>query len=79
MLSVKQVGIKYPFKVFGMTQSGIERRSPGPLVNTLPTGAVMYENTWYLINVEKKQNSRNGYTKNVNINLQCSWFHNLEA
>ena len=25
------------FKVFGMTQPGIERRSPGPLVNTLPT------------------------------------------
>ena len=25
------------FKVFGMTRPGIERRSPGPLANTLPT------------------------------------------
>ena len=25
-------------KVFGMTQPGIEPRSPGPLANTLPTG-----------------------------------------
>ena len=25
------------FKVFGMTQPGIEPRSPGPSVNTLPT------------------------------------------
>ena len=25
------------FKVFGMTRPGIEPRSPGPMVNTLPT------------------------------------------
>ena len=35
MLSVKQGGIKYHFWVFGMTQHGIEPRSPGPLANTL--------------------------------------------
>ena len=39
MLSVKQGDIKYHFlKVFGMTRPGIETQSPGPLVNTLPTG-----------------------------------------
>ena len=38
MLSDKQGGIKYHFlKVFGMTRLRIEPRSPGPLVNTLPT------------------------------------------
>ena len=32
LLSVKQGGIKYHFlKIFGMTQPGIEPRSPGPL------------------------------------------------
>ena len=36
-LSVKQGGIKYHFKVFGMIRPGIEPRSPGPLANTLPT------------------------------------------
>ena len=35
MPSVKQEGIKYHFWVFGMTQPGIEPRSPGPLANTL--------------------------------------------
>ena len=36
MLSVKQGGIKCQFfLVFGMTQPGIEGRSPGSLVNTL--------------------------------------------
>ena len=35
MLSVKQGGIKYRFWVFGMTQPGIEPRSPRPLANTL--------------------------------------------
>ena len=35
MLRVKQRGIKYHFfKVFGMTQLGIEPWSPGPLANT---------------------------------------------
>ena len=34
MLSAKQGGIKYHFKVFGMTRPGIEPRSPGPLANT---------------------------------------------
>ena len=37
LLSVKQGGIKYHFKDFGMTPPGIEPRSSGPLVNTLPT------------------------------------------
>ena len=38
MLSVKQGGIKYHYlKVFRMTRTGIESRSPGPLANTLPT------------------------------------------
>ena len=36
LLRDKQGGIKF-FKVFGMTQPGIEPRSPGPLANTLPT------------------------------------------
>ena len=36
MLSVKQGNIKYYFWVFGMTQPGIEPRSPRPLANTLP-------------------------------------------
>ena len=35
MLSVKPGGIKYHFWVFGMTQPGIEPRSPRPLANTL--------------------------------------------
>ena len=35
MLSAKQGNIKYYFWVFGMTQSGIELRSPRPLMNTL--------------------------------------------
>ena len=35
MQSVKQGGIKYHFGVFGMTQPGIEPRSPGPLANIL--------------------------------------------
>ena len=37
LLSVKQGGIKYHLKVFGMTRPGIEPRSPRPLANTLPT------------------------------------------
>ena len=39
MLSVKQGGIKDHFlkKIFGMTQPGIEPRSPGLLANALPT------------------------------------------
>ena len=37
MLSVKQRGIKYHFKVFGVTGPGIEPRSPGPLAKTLLT------------------------------------------
>ena len=35
VLTVKQGSIKYHFWVFGMTQPGIEPRSPRPLVNTL--------------------------------------------
>ena len=35
MLSVKQGGIKYHFRVFGMTRPGIDPRSPRPLANTL--------------------------------------------
>ena len=38
MLSVKQGGIKYHFKVFGRTRPGIEPRSPGPLVNISESG-----------------------------------------
>ena len=34
LLSVKQGGIKYHFKVLGMTGPGIEPKSPGPLANT---------------------------------------------
>ena len=34
MLSIKQGGIKYYFRVFGMTRPGIETRSPRPLANT---------------------------------------------
>ena len=30
------------FKVFGITQPGIEPRSPRPLVNTLPTSSMLY-------------------------------------
>ena len=37
LLSVKQGGIKYHFKVFGMMQPGIELKSPRPLTNTQPT------------------------------------------
>ena len=48
LLSVKQGGIKYIFKVFGMTRPGIEPRSPGSLANTLPTGPVrVNKQTWY--------------------------------
>ena len=35
ILNDKQVGIKYPFRVFGMTRPGIERCSPGVLANSL--------------------------------------------
>ena len=35
VLSAKQGGIKYHFKVFGMTRPGTEPQSPGPLANTL--------------------------------------------
>ena len=35
MLSVKQGGIKYHFRVFGMTRPRIEPKSPGPLANTI--------------------------------------------
>ena len=34
MLSIKQGSIKYHFWVFGMTQPGMEPRSPSPLANT---------------------------------------------
>ena len=34
---VKQGGMKYHFWIFGITQPGIEPRSPGPLVNNLHT------------------------------------------
>ena len=34
MLSVKQVGIKYHFGVFGMIWPGIETRCHGPFANT---------------------------------------------
>ena len=44
MLSVKEGGIKYHLKVFGMTRPGIEPRSPGPLTNTIPTRP--RENNW---------------------------------
>ena len=37
LLSVKQEVSNTIFKVFGMTQPGIEPWSPGPLENTLPT------------------------------------------
>ena len=37
LLCVKQEGIKYHFKVFGMTRPGIEPSSPGPLANSLRT------------------------------------------
>ena len=40
LLSVKQGGIKYHFKIFGMTRPGIEPRFPGSLTNTLPTRPV---------------------------------------
>ena len=40
LLSVKERGIKYHFKVFGMTRPGIELRSPGSLANTLSTGII---------------------------------------
>ena len=43
MLSVKQGVIKYHFKVFGMTQPGIEPRSPGALANTLPASQLYFE------------------------------------
>ena len=40
MLRVKQGGIKYYFLVFGVTQPGIEPRSPRPLANTLLTSPI---------------------------------------
>ena len=42
MVSVKQECIKYHFWVFGMTQPGMEPRSPGPLMNTLPPRSYIY-------------------------------------
>ena len=56
MLSVKQGGIKYQFKVFGMTRPGIEPWSPRPLANTLFSRLINYLvvhifnwTIWYLI------------------------------
>ena len=43
MLIAKQIDIKYHFWIFGMTQPGIESRSPGVSVNNLPTSPV----GWY--------------------------------
>ena len=45
LLSVKQGGIKYHFKVIGMTRPGIEPRSPGPLANTLLTRSITSTHT----------------------------------
>ena len=42
MLSGKQVGFKYHFYVFDMTQPRIESQSPGPLANTLPIRPIYY-------------------------------------
>ena len=44
MLIVNQEGIKYHFWVFGMTRPGIEPRSLGPLMNTLPIIAKVFSN-----------------------------------
>ena len=40
------------FKVFGMTQPGIEPRSPGPLADTLPTNNM--EKRWLVLKNRKK-------------------------
>ena len=42
LLSIKQGGIKYHFKVFGMMRPAIDSRSPGTLANTLLTRQYIY-------------------------------------
>ena len=59
MLSVKQGDIKYHFKVFGMTRPGIERRSPGPLANTL-TARPMSGIYVYIYQREREKREREG-------------------
>ena len=51
---LSKVGSSTIFKVFGMTQPGIEPRSPGPLANTLTAGPI--SNEWSILNT-----SRHGY------------------
>ena len=50
LLSVKQGGIKYHFKVFGMTRSGIECRTSRPVANTLPTSVCVCVYLWEFSN-----------------------------
>ena len=63
MLSVKQGGIKYHFLVFGMTQPGIEPRSPGPLANTLTIMPIsgLVNNSNYCRRVRPPLNECPGY------------------
>ena len=56
MLIVKQRGIKYPFRVFGMTRPGIEIRYPGPFTNTLHTRPIER-----YFNREKKKKTQNKF------------------
>ena len=52
LLIVKQGGIKYHFKVFGMTWPRIEPKSPGPLANMLPTMPVVIVKLYYFHEIE---------------------------
>ena len=46
-MSAKQGGIKYHFRVFGMTEPGIEPRSFRPSSNTLKLDNDLYQNIVY--------------------------------
>ena len=50
------------FKVFGMTQPGIEPRSPGPLANTLPTTPMIW--------LKQYQCSKSQFVNTVQIHLK---------
>ena len=65
-MSVKQGGFKYHFRVFGMTQPGVELRSPVLLANTL---AIRTNNTSFecdiLLELIKSLYLSNRYTITV--------------
>ena len=53
------------FKVFGMTQPGIESRFLGPLANTLPTRPM--SRYWYNCNPKKMEHYSDTYVRAIHL------------